>query len=263
MTTTNPQSVARPSDEALRQRIHDEIRTLLEQRGELARLEQAAALREDASRVAHDIRNPLATIQSICTTLILETDDPEQQERLELISSQVDRLASALTQIVGRTRDADDTPRLINLEELSQSLINLLRYQAADDFAFDLRIESGLQCMLPERALTRSLYHLLRNAVEASREHPGGRVCLHCRRDGRLLEVRVTDNGPGLPRELIDKGLRPYAAARPDKALGLSSVDRFVRDLGGDLELGHTGTNGARVVFRVPADWLAPAAPSH
>jgi hypothetical protein len=66
-------------------------------------------------RIAHDIRNPLAAIQAVCDTLILETDDPEQLHRLRLINRQVAQLATMLAGAVDATCDDDDAPEIIDL----------------------------------------------------------------------------------------------------------------------------------------------------
>jgi signal transduction histidine kinase len=263
MSIPDPQSTVQKSGEAARARVQEQVQELLNQRAALARLEQAAAIREKTSRVAHDVRNPLATIQSICSSLIIETECTDQRKRLQLISGQVDRLASLLSQAVEGTKEGDDAPRPIDMEELALSLTNLLSYQTSHQIRFDVRVKAAQGSRLPQRALTRSLYHVLRNAAEAMRGHHGGRVLLECRKTGRGLEIKVTDNGPGLPRELLERGLRSYTATEPGRALGLASVERFARSLGGELVLGDAEPTGAQILIRVPVDWVEPAGTSH
>lgn len=243
-------------DFALRERIRTEVRELLSERETLADLEKEAAVRENTMRVAHDIRNPLATIGAVCGSLILETQDPEQRERLKLISNQVDQLALALNTAVDGSDSAGDPPVSLNVGDLARSLVNLMQHQTADEVVFHLFLEPDLACRLPELGLTRSLYQLVRNATEALSGRRGDQVLLDCRKDGRHLEIRVLDNGPGLPRELIEGGLRVFSSTRSGRALGLSSVDRFARVLGGHLEFSNRESGGAQVCLVLPVNCL-------
>ena len=258
MYSADPQATVHDQDQQAHTR--SEMRLLLNQRAELAQLEKAAAATERTMRVAHDIRSPLAAIQTVCDTLILDTDDPERRDRLRLIIGQVEQLTSILSAAVEATRDHDDAPESIDPEDLVLSLINLLQYQTYDDLLFDVQLDHDLECRLPPRGLTRSLYHLLRNAVEASMGHGDGRVLLDCRRLGQLLEISVVDNGIGLPPDLLREGVRAYSTARNGTALGLCSVERFVNGLGGRLLLHNRETGGARVTLRLPADCHVPVA---
>jgi nitrogen fixation/metabolism regulation signal transduction histidine kinase len=260
MNIPDPQTTVREQDEVMRARILAEIRMLLRQRAELAQLEKVAAVREKTMRVAHDIRNPLAAIQAVCGSLIMETEDPGQRRRLEMISNQVDRLASALAGAVDGAREPDDEPVPIDLADLAQSLVNLLDYQTREDLGFRVRLGPNLACRLPQRGLTRSLYHLLRNAAEACAGRDSGKIVLDCRLDNPQLRIQVIDNGPGLPPDLLAGGLRAYATARPGRALGLCSVERFVNGLGGRLLLKNRQSGGACVTIVLPADCHVPVA---
>ncbi len=233
---------------------------LLSQHSNLAQWEKEAAVKEKSMRMAHDIRNPLAVIQAVCASLLLETEDPEQRERLRLISGQVDQLASALTGAVDGEIGPDDGATTLYLQHLCVSLVNLLRYRAGENVEFRIQVEPDLCCRLPERELTRSLYHLLSNAVDAVNRRGGGRVQITCRADGARLAIEVADNGPGLPPELVDKGPRRYAAERPGTALGLCSVERFVRNLDGRLTLGCSEAGGALIGLDLPIDCEEAAA---
>jgi nitrogen fixation/metabolism regulation signal transduction histidine kinase len=243
-------------DYALLESIRTEVRALLSQRSDLADWQQAAAVMEKTLRLAHDIRNPLATIQAVCGNLLLETEDPEKRERLQLINSQVERLASFLSESVDAAASPDEPPISVNLEDLAASLVNLLQYQTDDDLVFRVQVKPGLYCRLPERGLCRSLYELLHNAADAVTGQGDAQVHLACRRENTHVEVEVTDNGPGLPPQLVQRGLRVYAAATP--AVGLCSVERFVGSLEGRLMLGESASGGALVRMILPVDCLRP-----
>ncbi len=250
MNVPDPKSIFGDQDDLRRQGIRDQMRSLLNQRAELAHLEKVAAVKETTMDIAHDIRNPLATIAAVCGSLILETTDPEQRERLQLINSQVDRLTAALSSAVDHILDGEDAPARLNLSDLAHSLVNLLQYQTAKELEFHLCLEPDLWCRLPERGLTRSIYHLVRNATDALAEHPAGEVTVTCRGDDDRVAIRIEDNGPGLPQTLLDGGVRTL----PSTASGLSSVERFARGLGGCLSFANSPGGGATVSLLLPMD---------
>jgi signal transduction histidine kinase len=262
MSIPIPQTTVPDQDAALRARIRSEIRPLLNQGAELACLEKAAAVQEKTMRVVHDIRNPLAAIQAVCDALILEAEDPGQRRRLEMVSEEVGHLATTLRGAVAGTQEPDDTPSPVDLADLARSLVNLLGYQTSEDVNFRIRLETSLACYLPRQGLTRSIHHLLLNAAEACTRRNGGEILLACRCVGTQLRIEVLDNGPGLPPDLLRRGLRSYAATRPGGALGLCSVERFAQGLGGRLLLANRERGGARAALVLPADCRVPIADS-
>lgn len=262
MSTPDPHTSVFCQEESTRARNRTDIRMLLRQRAELASLEKAAAVNEMTMRVAHEIRNPLAAIQAVCGTLTMETADPGQRHRLGMLSDQVDRLASGLAGAVDGAREPHDDSIPIDLADLAHSLVNLLGFQSREDLGFRVRLGPNLACRLPRRGLTRSIYHLLRNAAEGCAGRDSGEIVLDCRLDGPQLRIQVIDDGPGLPPDLLTEGLRAYAAARPGRALGLCSVERFVNGVGGRLLLANRDTGGAQITMVLPTDCRVPVPPA-
>jgi signal transduction histidine kinase len=260
MHVPDPQTTVPDEDAVLRARIRSEIRPLLNQQAELDRLETVAAVQEKTMRVVHDIRNPLAAIQAVCDALILEEDDPGQRRRLEMVNDEVGHLNKTLRGALAGTQESDEEPSPVDVDDLARSLVNLLGYQNGEDVIVRTRLETDLRCHLPRQGLTRSIHHLLLNASEACMRGNGGEIDLDCRRDGTQLRIEVVDNGPGLPPDLLRRGLRSYAAVRPGSALGLCSVERFAQELGGSLLLANRENGGARVTIILPADCRVPIA---
>jgi signal transduction histidine kinase len=254
MKLPDPESSVRDQDNQLRELIRQEVKALLNQQKDLDRLEKTSAIKEKLMRVSHEIRNPLTTIQAVCSTLMLETEDPDQRERLQKINTLVDQLAQTLASAVAQGQDPEDTATRIDLGELARSLVNLLQYQACNDIHIHLHLAQDLDCNLPVRALSRSLYQLLSNALEATRDREQGELRLECCINADQVEIHVLDNGPGLPPQLLELGLRTYGAAHPGTVLGLSSVERFATGLGGRLELKNRETGGAWVSLLLPAE---------
>jgi signal transduction histidine kinase len=192
---------------------------------------------------------------------MLELEDEEQIQRLQMIIKLVDQLSAMLSGAVDQGHDHDDLMIPIDLAELVHSMVNLLQYQSCNNTDIQLDLAPYLRCRLPARGLTRSLYQLLYNALEATRQRQPAEIRLTCRNLDGQLQIQILDNGPGLPRELLDKGLRTYASTHPGAALGLSSVERFAAGLGGRLELQTGDTGGACVSLWLPMEYLEQTDP--
>jgi K+-sensing histidine kinase KdpD len=81
-----------------------------------------------------------------------------------------------------------------------------------------------------------------------------GKIHLKFHKNAAQLEIHVMDNGPGYPKELLEKELRAYAAAHKDSALGLSSVECFAHSLDGLLDFSNRESDGARAKLLLPVD---------
>jgi two-component system NtrC family sensor kinase len=114
------------------------------------------------------------------------------------------------------------------------------------------RIPQGMHCELPEGALRQALLNLILNAAQALKEE-SGTVFLSADRTDDLLTIAVTDDGPGFPPQLLQGGARLFATWREQgTGLGLAMVQRFARDLAGELRLVNLEPRGASATLRLP-----------
>jgi C4-dicarboxylate-specific signal transduction histidine kinase len=230
--------------------LEDEVRTateaLLEQQRSLARAERLAATGELAASVAHEVRNPLAGIQMALTNLQSELEDAELRDRVGLVLAEVERLTHLVNEIVGAARHDPEPASRVVLGELVDELLALTRYQLPTTLALESRIEQGLACRLPKERLRQALLNLVLNSAKAigGRE---GRVEIELSSEGDDLVVRVSDDGPGFPGEVIESGVRPFYSTRASgTGLGLAMVRRFVREVEGKMELSNHREEGER-----------------
>lgn len=239
--------------ESLEAEVRSATRALLEQQADLARNERLAAVGELAAGIAHELRNPLAGIQMSCANLRREMDDPEQSERVSLIIEELKRMGRLLNELLDQSKHTPAPVREFNLPTMAQELVALTRYQIPPQIRLDFRGPERLMCRLPECRLRQSLLNLILNAAQAMGRDQG-EIRIEAQRDGDRIALTVTDDGPGFSREMLETGLRPFATGRPGgTGLGLAMVQRFVRELGGQLALANTEPRGACVRMLLPA----------
>jgi signal transduction histidine kinase len=201
--------------------------------------------------LAHELRNPLAGIQLACTKLHRSLEDKAQASRAEAVIAELKRLNGLLTQKVEAARYEPERLARVRIAALVGDLLALTRYQAPQGVVLLADVPRGLECVVPQAGLRQALLNLLLNAMQA--QDGGGRVSLAARREEGRLVLRVEDDGPGFPEEMLRVGVRPFATGREGgTGLGLAMVRRFTRDHGGDLDLANQRPRGARVTLYLP-----------
>jgi two-component system NtrC family sensor kinase len=239
--------------QSLQSEVRIATQALLEQQASLARAERLAATGEVAAELAHEIRNPLAGIQIAFSNLRREIDDNEQCERMEMIGSELKRLARLLNDMLDQSRHSPEAPVDTDVAALIRDLVRLTRYQIAENIALEVDAPAALPAYLPVSGLRQALLNLLLNAAEAL-EGQSGSIGIRARKNEQGVQIDIFDNGPGFSRDMLDHGIRPFRTSRQrGTGLGLAMVQRFVRDIGGTIKLDNRENRGAVVTLFLPA----------
>ncbi|HEY5998961.1 MAG TPA: ATP-binding protein [bacterium] len=241
---------------------------ILEIEGQLRRADRLAAVGELAATITHEIRNPLSSIRG--TVEILREDlppDSPKAEFLDILLKETDRLNQVIEGYLGFARPkAGDEAQLLDLGELARETAGLVRVQAAKD---GLALTTEVDRPLPVRGspvhLKQILLNVLLNAMQASAR--GGKIRLRGLvreglvkglefRDveGRLVEIVVEDEGPGITAEALPKIFSPFYTTKPEgTGLGLAISLRIAEAHGGMLRAENRPEGGARFVLTLPA----------
>jgi two-component system nitrogen regulation sensor histidine kinase GlnL len=202
--------------------------------------------------MAHEIKNPLAGIRGAAQLLARRIDEKDRA-LTELITSEVDRIATLIDRIQHLSRKTPPVVQACNLHEAARRAIDVLRH---GDLASDApRIEEEFDPSLPAvlgspDGLVQVMINLLANAREACADRPSGRVVVRTRfasglqlhatgseRAVRLpVELRVSDDGPGVPPAMREHIFEPFVTTKKSgQGLGLPLVRKLVRDMNGRI----------------------------
>ncbi len=240
--------------QSLQREVRLATQALLEQQYSLARAERLAAIGEVAAELAHEIRNPLAGIQMAFTNLRREIDDKYQCERMDLISSELKRLARLLNEMLDQSRHSPETATDFDMAILIRDLLALTRYQIAEAITLNSDTPETLPVHLPESGIRQALLNLILNAADAL-DSGSGLIRIKAGMEPQGLRIDVFDNGPGFSEDLLNYGIRPFRTSRPrGTGLGLAMVQRFVKDIGGTIKLNNQQPHGACVTVLVPKE---------
>ncbi len=218
------------------------------------RMERLAALGEFSTGVAHEVRNPLATLKTTVQALARREADPQRSALLATMGGEIDRMGRAMEDILAFGRPRPPQRRAVPIGEVARRLRTLVATEAGErKVAFELLDGMELVASVDPDHFLQILMNLTLNALQAT--PPGGRVTLGARREGERLLVEVADTGPGMAPDRLRKVFEPFFTTRPGgTGLGLS-ISRQLADLnGGGLSLESRPGEGTRArLVLVPA----------
>jgi two-component system, NtrC family, sensor kinase len=120
-----------------------------------------------------------------------------------------------------------------------------VRYQIPEHIALINLTPEGTVCRLQRDGVRQILLNLVLNSSQAMGERAGN-ITVSADRENQKLLISVCDDGPGFPSDLIERGIRPFVSRREGgSGLGLSTVQRMARAMGGKLEIANRQPNGA------------------
>jgi two-component system sensor histidine kinase HydH len=220
---------------------------------------QYAEISQLAGGLAHEIRNPLSTLQLNLQLLAEDLQNPETSrerralQRVERLHHEVQRLHGILENFLrfARIRDLDLAPSDLNVvveevrdfyEPRAATKSIVIRSQLADDLP-----RVGLEPDLFKQAL----FNLILNAEHAMPS--GGDLILTTRRDGDSVVLDVTDTGVGMTEEVRARIFDAFYSTRPSgSGLGLPTTRKIIEGHGGTIDVQSEPGKGSRFTIRLP-----------
>ena len=227
--------------------------------GKLRQAQRLSALGNLAAGVAHDVRNPLNAIKLLSSHALdsLEEAASPAAQPLETIREEVERLEGIVSNFLSLARESTLDPQPEDLDALLAECLHLIQ-QDAQERGVRLLSElhtGGLRLRLDAKHWKRAILNVLINALEATPK--GGRVRLFSRRTEAACEIEIRDDGPGIPREKIDRIFEPYFTTKTGgTGLGLSITRGIIEEHGGAIEFSSTEGQGSQVLIKLPIEEL-------
>jgi two-component system, NtrC family, sensor histidine kinase PilS len=230
------------------------------------RRQRLAAVGEMAAGIAHEIRNPLASMRGAIQVLRQELDLSDQQASLmDIVLRESDRLNGTIRSFLAYARPQQRAVEAVDVGKVLRDAATLIGHST--DVRPDHEIEvvaAGYDLLheTDESQLRQVIWNLATNGLRAMPE--GGRLRLSARRDSAApdaaLVLEVCDTGMGMAPDQMDRLFEPFRGSFDrGTGLGLAIVHRIVNDFGGEIRIASTPGQGTTVSVKLPGRHEVPA----
>ncbi len=226
--------------------------------GEVRLKEKLAAVGELAASIAHEIRNPLASISGSVQVLSGTTPPGSSERRLmEIAVQESHRLSAILEDFLKYVKPRDQAIETVDAAGALRDVVTLLTHsdELSGRHAVKLTLEPESYPLQADPGQLRQVFwNLLRNAIAAMPD--GGTLAVTARADGAgSWSAAFSDDGRGMSREDQDRLFTPFAHATPGgTGLGLAIVYRIVEEHGGRIRVKSAPGEGTAITLTLPTD---------
>jgi signal transduction histidine kinase len=227
---------------------------LVEAEAQLRRLQSVGA------KVAHELKNPLASIKGLCQLVARAPESERTQERLAVVASEISRMETILNEYLSFSRPLEDLrPEPMDLNALGRDVLNVLAGRA-DQAGVTLAMEGGPTPVEGDpRRLKEALINLVQNAIEATPQ--GGSVQLRVKAAGGNVSLEVKDTGRGITPEDLERLGTSFFTTRPNgTGLGVVLAQGVITQHGGSLAYLSTPGRGTTATITLPCKGCTEAA---
>jgi signal transduction histidine kinase len=219
--------------------------------------ERVAALARAASSISHDLRHYLAAIVANAEFLY-EAD--ELKLKKDEIYEEIQTAATQMTDLIDSLRELSYqrnaiTPTRTRIDHVIRRAIEAIHgrpeFRNSNIAVF---APEELEGMFDSKKLERVFFNLILNACEAS-QRLDGTITIIAKNTGKILEVRITDDGPGIPEPVRATLFDPFVSyGKPNgTGLGLAIVSKIVQDHSGSVCIEETSERGTTMLVRLPS----------
>jgi signal transduction histidine kinase len=230
--------------------VYTELQHSFEQ---VKRADRLSAIGQLAAGLAHEIRNPLASIDGAAEVLQAGAPDDVRHETIGIIRKECARLNRVLTRLLDFARPRRPQLDHVDPVRVLDSVVDLVRHSAGKNIQFRREADPGLPPLRcdPEQ-LAQVVLNLAINAAQAMPD--GGEVLLAAHRNAGGVDIQVTDQGAGIAQENLDRIFDPFFTTKDEgTGLGLSVVHQIVTQHGGAVTASRNPDRGMTFTVHLPA----------
>jgi len=223
---------------------------------ELLEADRLATIGRMASSISHDLRHSLAAIvanaEFLCETNLTPGQREDLYSEIRVAVNQMTELIESLLEF-SRTREFLHTSFGDVRDAVDRAIQTVKAHPEFQRIPIRVTTEGITEGQFDFKKLERALQNLLLNACEAMSQKPG-EINIDLRRVGEGLEIRVSDNGPGIAEAVQGKLFEPFVSYGKENGtgMGLTVVQKILQDHGGDVVVERTSSAGTTFKVNLP-----------
>ena len=215
---------------------------------------------EVARRLAHEIKNPLTPIQLSAERVESRLKDKLSVEDLQMLQRSTQTIVNqveSLKIMVNEFADYARTPKLkkedTDINEFIQEILDL--YESSKVRIKYDNVKGSLIVSLDKNKLRQVFINLIENSIDALESTKKPLIYISVIKRMKTLIFKISDNGPGVPSELINRVFEPYVTSKTKgTGLGLAIVYKIIDEHNGDIKILNDKKGGTLVTFKIPIE---------
>ena len=229
-----------------------DVTYIIKMEQEIKNKERLAAIGELSASIAHELRNPLASIKSSFEMLREGNLSEATKKRLmDIAISEMDRLNSIVTDFLVYSKPNPPQKKLFILSTIVKEVIDSIK-RTYINIKITEKIKEGLRVVADEQKIRQVLWNILVNAVEATNKI--GEIFVILENKNHDVILKIKDNGCGISKEEIEKIFYPFFSKKKDgTGLGLAIAYRIIEEHGGSILVDSEVGKGTEFIIILPS----------
>ena len=243
---------------ARNRRVRALVKQLRKQQEAMIQQEKMVGLGQMAAGVAHEVANPLASMDSVLQ-LIQRNDKHLTPENIESLRQQVQRIKLTVRQLTDFAHPTDYHWERVSINDQVESALQMSRFDRRQrKVTIDKQLSSeNRTCEVQPHALQQVLTNLLFNSLDALEEGQvyNPRLEVGTAFNGQFCRIWISDNGPGIDPEHMPRLFEPFFTTKPvgkGTGLGLAISYNLIRRQGGRIEFDNEPGEGVTATIHLP-----------
>jgi two-component system NtrC family sensor kinase len=224
--------------------------------GELIKANKLSALGELASSIAHEIKNPLISIQGFARRIGTTEDRDKLEKYAKFIEQEADRLTQVLTKLLGFSRMDEPKKDFLNMNDIVDDTVLFMEHHLTRFKNVEIAVEKepDLPLVQVDRIhVQQTVVNILMNAAQAM--PGGGKILIKTGRGDQYVFISITDTGVGIKEADLEKIFEPFFTTKEKEqgtGLGLSLCKRLIEANAGKIEVESKVGEGTTFRIMVP-----------
>ncbi|WP_257215807.1 ATP-binding protein [Fredinandcohnia onubensis] len=226
---------------------------------ELRRSEKMNVVSQLAASVAHEVRNPLTTVNGFLQLIIRDDNITDKQRNyIDITLSELNRAQSIINDYLSLAKPNNSNTQLVNIsEELSKTVELMTSYTNIQSIEVETFIEDSLYINGNKDEIKQVLINIIKNAIEAIGND--GLLQINAFAKDQDIIVKITDNGPGMTKEQLSKiGTPFYSTKDKGTGVGLTICFQIIDQLKGSIDVESTVGKGTSFLIKLPTSKNPP-----
>lgn len=202
--------------------------------------------------IAHELKNPLNSIDAYVKKLPEKWDDEEFKEYFfSVVPDEIKRLNVLLMNILDYTKPSSSEPDYIELDDLFEEVDRLFKQKVVEKRVSFLADAGGLICWADPNHVKQVVINLVMNSYEAIQER--GQISLIASPEKDKVVIKVSDSGEGIPKSALAKAFEPFYTSKSDgTGIGLAISRQLIVENNGDISIDSEEGKGTVVTIKLP-----------